>query len=118
MNYFVIEGSYTDSDGEKVVYQHDHSVLMDENNEPVFAEFYDFTYDEMKNSDMLNDFVAAIWGASELEEPDVEDMMVVLVDEDDTFVWSIMMGIVNDELMYTLTDWKKDGKIFKFTIDN
>lgn len=44
--------------------------------------------------------------------------MIVLVDEDDTFVWSIMMGIVNDELMYTLTDWKKDGKIFKFAIDN
>jgi hypothetical protein len=118
MNYFVIEGSYTDSDGEKIVYQYDHSVLMDENNESVFAEFYDFTYDEMKNSEMLDDFVAAVWEASVLDEARVEDMVIVLVDEDDTFVWSIMMGVVNDELMYILTDWKKDGKIFKFAIDN
>ena len=114
MNYFVTEGSYTNSNGEKVVYQHDHSFLRDENGELAFSEFYNFAYDEMANSEALDDFVSAVWEASVLENPDVEDMVVVLVDKDDTFVWSIMMGVVNDELMYTLTDWKKDGHIFKF----
>lgn len=114
MNYFVTEGSYTDSNGEKVVYQHDHSCLMDENGNPAFTEFYNFTYDEMANSAALDDFVAAVWEASELDNPDVEDMIVILVDEDDTFIWSIAMGVVDDDLMYNLIDWKKDGKIFKF----
>lgn len=114
MNYFVMEGSYTDSNGEKIVYQHHHVGLHDKNDKPTFTEFYDFTYDEMKNSEMLDDFVSAVWEASVLDEARVEDMVVVLVNEDDTFVWSIMMGVVDDELMYTLTDWEKDGTIFKF----
>ena len=114
MNYFVTEGSYTDSNGEKVIYQYDHSCLIDENGDIAFAEFYDFTYDEMVNSDMRDDFVAAIWEACVLDDPNIDDMIIVLVDENDTFVWSIMMGIVNDELMYTLTDWKKDGKNYRY----
>ena len=114
MNYFVTEGSYTDSNGSKIVYQHDHTCLVDKNGEHVFTEFYNFTYDEMMNSENLNDFVAAVWDASVLDNPNVEDMTILLVDKDDTFVWSIMMGVFDDELMYTLTDWKKDDMIFKF----
>ena len=41
--------------------------------------------------------------------------LVTLIDEDDVFVWSIIIGPgESDEIRYVLVDWKKDGKSYRY----
>lgn len=82
---------------------------------PVFTDFVNMTYDEMKNAKDLDDFVYANMESAVTEFGDSADQLILtLVDENDIFIWSIMMGIVDDELRYTLVDWKKDGINYRY----
>ena len=88
---------------------------IDRDGNPVFTDFFNMTYDEMKNAEDLEEFVHANMESAVTEFGDSADQVIVtLVDEDDIFVWSIMMGIVDEELRYVLVDWKKDGMNYKY----
>ena len=88
---------------------------VNKNGEPVFTNFVNMTYDEMKNAEDLDEFVHANMESAVTEFGNsVDQLILTLVDESDIFVWSIMMGIVDDELRYTLIDWKKDGKNYRY----
>lgn len=90
-------------------------ISWENHGEPVFTDFVNMTYDEMKNAEDLDDFVYANMESAVTEFGDSADQLILtLVDENDIFIWSIMMGIVDEQIRYTLVDWKKDGKIFKY----
>lgn len=92
-------------------------ILADSNGDPTFGEFLDMNYDEMKSSDKLSDFVATVMDATNNEIGKNDDQTIItLVDEDNVFIWSIIMGPgKNDMILYSLVDWKKDGKNYRYT---
>ena len=103
-NYFAIErnGNYWD-----------HVVVKDKDDNVVFGNYLNMTYDEMKSSEDLEEFVVAIMDSSR----DVVDdnVIVTLIGEDDVFIWSIIIGPGDDDdLRYVLVDWKKDGKSYRY----
>ena len=85
-----------------------------------FAETLDMSYDEIKNYEYISDFISCIMDATNTRfGDDDEQTIVTLVDEDDIFVWSIIIGPgdTEDELKYVLVDWKKDGKLYRYAQD-
>lgn len=108
MSYFAIEreGAYKD-----------HFTIKDnETDSVVFTNYLDMTYDEMSSQKDLEDFVCAIMDVADSMEGNTDtDTILTLVDEDDIFIWSIIIGYVNDELRYVLVDWKKDGYNYRYT---
>ena len=103
-NYFVIErnGSYWD-----------HVVIKDKDGNVSFGNYLNMTYDEMKDSVDLDEFVVAILDASG-DDTNGNDI-VTLIGEDDVFIWSIIIGPgEDDEVRYVLVDWKKDGKSYRY----
>ena len=103
MNYFVIEsgGKYLD-----------HAILMDNDGNKVFENYLNMDYESMKYSVDLEEFVCAVMEAS--EETGGDQTIITLIGEDDVFIWSIIMGIENDDIRYSLVDWKKDGQSYKY----
>ena len=90
-------------------------ILADRNGNPAFEEFLDMSYDEMKASALLEDFVvASIEAADRICGVEDDQTIVTLVGSDDVFVWSIIMGYENDDIRYCLVDWKKDGYSFRY----
>lgn len=91
-------------------------VLGDYNGNAAFEEFLDMSYNEMKSSDKLSDFVvAAMDAANRKSNSEDKQTLVTLVGEDDIFVWSILMGPGEDDMIqYSLVDWKKDGKSYRY----
>lgn len=108
MSYFAVECGNLYSD---------HITIRDNDGNVVFENYLGMTYDEMKSQEDLGDFVFAVMGAAVMSatEPD-EDCQTVLtlVGDDDIFIWSIIMGVVDDEIRYNLVDWKKDGKSYRY----
>lgn len=102
MSYFAIE-----SEGR----YRDHVVIADENGNVVFENYLDLTYDEMKYQTDLEDFVLAVMDAM---GDDGDQIAVTLVGEDDIFIWSIIIGMVDDEIRYNMVDWKADGKNYRY----
>jgi hypothetical protein len=74
------------------------------------------TYDEMKKKPWLEGFVMAVMEeANELSGTGDDQTIITLVGDDDVFVWSIIMGPgENDMIRYTLVDWKRDGKSYRY----
>jgi hypothetical protein len=103
-NYFAIErnGNYWD-----------HVVVKDTSGNVMFENYLKMTYDEMKSSVDLEEFVVAIMDAS---GDDVSgNAIITLIGDDDVFIWSIMIGLDEDgDLRYVLVDWKKDGKRYRY----
>ena len=90
-------------------------ILADRNGNAAFAEFLDMSYDEMKSSETLEDFViAAMEAADRICGIDDDQTIVTLVGGDDIFIWSIIMGYENDDIRYCLVDWKKDGYSYRY----
>ena len=90
-------------------------ILADRNGNPTFEEFLDMSYDEMKNSALLEDFVvAAMEAADKICNVEDDQTIVTLVGNDDVFIWSIIMGYENDNIRYCLVDWKKDGHFYRY----
>ena len=105
-NYFAIERN-----GEC----HAPVILADRNGNPVFEEFLDMSYEEMKTNALLEDFVVAAMEAADIVcGIDDDQTIVTLVGSDDVFIWSIIMGYENDDIRYCLVDWKKDGHSYRY----
>jgi hypothetical protein len=109
-NYFTIErgGQYWE-----------RIMLGNHNGDPAFEEFLDMSYDEMKSSEKLSDFViAAMEATNRVSNTNDEQTCVTLIGEDDAFIWSVIMGPENDLIRYSIVDWKKDGKTYKYKSEN
>ncbi len=107
-NYFAIERNET---------CHVPVVLADRNGDHAFEEFLGMSYDEMKNSALLEDFVvAAMEAADRICNVEDDQTIVTLIGNDDVFIWSIIMGSENDDIRYCLVDWKKDGCSYKYEV--
>lgn len=91
-------------------------ILADNNGDPAFDDFLSMSYDEMKSSDRLNDFVVASMEAANRKTTNEDyQTIVTLVGEDNVFIWSIIMGPgENDMIRYALVDWKKDGHSYRY----
>ena len=91
-------------------------LLADSNGDPTFDEFLDMNYDEMKSSDRLSDFVVSVMDATNNEIGKSDDQTIItLVGEDNVFIWSIIMGPgENDMIRHSLVDWKKDGHSYRY----
>ena len=90
-------------------------ILADRNGNVAYEEFLDMSYDEMKTSALLEDFVvAAMEAADRVCGVEDDQTIVTLVGSDDVFVWSIIMGSENDDIRYCLVDWKKDGRSYRY----
>lgn len=108
MNYFAIERN-----GQCWT----NVLLADSNGDPTFGEFLDMTYDEMKSSDRLPDFIVSVMDATNDAVDKSDDQTIItLIGEDGVFIWSVIMGPgENDIVRYSLVDWKKDGKNYRYT---
>jgi hypothetical protein len=107
-NYFSIE-----REGQQV----DHVMLMDKNDNPAFTEVMDMSLEELKNYDGLEEMICSFMDATnELFEGEDEETFITLVDEDNVFIWSIVIGPSETEgdILYKFVDWKADGKIYKY----
>ena len=95
-------------------------VLQSKNGDSDFSSFLNMTYDEMKNSEHLEEFVVASMEATNEASSTGDDQTIVtLIDKDDVFVWSIIMGSGdNDDIRYSLVDWKKDGHMYRYVPEN
>ena len=91
-------------------------ILGDSNGKPAFDEFLYMTYDEMKSSKNLSDFVvAAMDAANRKSNSNDKQTVVTLVGADNEFIWGILMGPwENDMIQYSIIDWKKDGKRYRY----
>jgi hypothetical protein len=106
-NYFAIEKNGT------CLYP---MVLADRDGNIAFEEFLYMTYDEMKSSDRLTDFVIAATEASDRKvEADNDHVFIVLIGEDGNFIWGILAGSDFDGVhRYNVIDFKKDGKHYRY----
>lgn len=106
MNYFVVEKNNT---------YFDHVMIKDRDDNIIFGNYLNMTYDEMKSQKDLDDFVVAIMDAANAMIPNENDKTIItLIGEDDMFIWSIIMGAVDEVVRYSLVDWKKDGKNYRY----
>ena len=108
MNYFAIE-----KNGECYI----PVILTDSNGNPAFEAFLNMTYDEMKNSEQLEDFVVAAMEAADRKsegEEEYSDVVVTLIGEDGFFIWGIIMSAEGDDITYKVVDWQADGNHFKY----
>lgn len=108
MNYFAIE-----KNGECYI----PVILADSNGNPAFSEFLNMSYEEMKNSEQLEDFVVAAMEAAERRgdsEKEYSDVVVTLIGEDGFFIWGIVMSAEGDDITYKVVDWQADGNHFKY----
>lgn len=92
-------------------------LLVDSDGNPAFAEFMEMTYEEMRDSEQLEDFVVAAMDAVMQNGDDDDeyiDVAVTLIGEDRFFIWGIIMSAEGDDITYKVVDWKADGKHFKY----
>jgi hypothetical protein len=98
----------------------EHVVITNDNGEIMFEDLMNMSYDEMKSYDEIDAFVATVMEISEAQFGigDDPETVVTLVDKDGFFIWGIIMGPgEGDEIRYSLVDWKKHGKSFKYIDD-
>lgn len=91
----------------------EHVVLKDKDGNVKFEDYLNKSYDEMKSSENLNEFVVAIMDAANGDTNN--NVIINLIGEDDIFIWGIIMGPDEDDgVRYVLVDWKKDGKNYRY----
>jgi hypothetical protein len=106
MSYFVVEKNNT---------YFDHVMIKDRDENIIFGNYLNMTYDEMKSQKDLNNFVVAIMDAADAMIPNENDKTIItLIGEDDVFIWSIIMGTVDEVIRYSLVNWKADGKNYRY----
>ena len=89
----------------------DHVVIRDKDGSVMFSNYLNMTYDEMKSSEDLEEFVVAVMDAVN----DEGQVLITLVGDDNIFIWSIIIGVEDDDgIRYVLVDWKKDGKNYRY----
>lgn len=112
MSYFAIERS-----------QHcmDHVTIRGNDGRVMFKNYFNMTYDEMKSSEDLEEFVVAVMDAANKSISSEHDQtLITLVGDDDIFIWSIIIGTEDSDgdIRYVLVDWKKDGKSYRYVPEN
>ena len=107
MSYFAIERN------QKCV---DHVMIKNNNGDFMFKNYLDMTYDELKSSADLEEFVVAVMEATNGMSDGNDQVLVTLVGDDDVFIWSIIIGAADNDgdVKYVLVDWKKDGKSYRY----
>lgn len=90
--------------------------LANKNGDPIFQEFLDMSYAEMKESFVLGDFVVAAMDAADSAcNVDNDQTAVTLIGDDGNFVWGIIMSSENEnDIRYLLVDYKKDGRSYRY----
>lgn len=89
----------------------DHVTIRDKDGSVMFSNYLNMTYDEMTSSEDLEDFVVAVMDAANGDG----QVLITLVGDDDVFIWSIIIGVEDDDgVRYVLVDWKKDGKSYRY----
>ena len=59
--------------------------------------------------------VAAMDAANTKTSSKDRHTIVTLVGRDNVFIWSVVMGpCENDMIQYSIVDWKKDGKSYRY----
>ena len=99
----------------------DHVVIKDNENRILFNDYLDMSYDEMKSSKNLEEFVIAVMdAASKSIGGDNNQTLVTLVGNDNVFIWGIIIGTEDNDgdIKYVLIDWKKDGKSYRYESKN
>lgn len=112
MSYFAIERNQN---------CFDHVVIRSRNGQVMFKNYLDMTYDEMKSSEDLEEFVVAVMDSTNKRVDGPNDQTIVtLVGDDDIFIWSIIIGTEDSDgdIKYVLVDWKKDGKSYRYVPEN
>ena len=87
-------------------------ILLDANGNVMFADYLEKDYEEMKYSTDLEDFVCAVMDAC--EELGEDQAAITLIDKDGWFIWGIILGYVDDDLRYSLVNWRKDDKKYRY----
>lgn len=88
-------------------------VLKDKDGNEMFSNYLDKTYNEMKSSEDLGEFVVAVMDAA--SGTTNSNAIINLIGEDGVFIWGIIMGPdEEDGVRYVLVDWKKDGKSYRY----
>lgn len=79
-------------------------------------ELRNSTYDQMKSKHWIEGFIIAVMEtANELSGTEDDKTIVTLVDENNVFIWSILIGpCEGDMYQYVFIDWKKDGKNYRY----
>jgi hypothetical protein len=91
----------------------EHVVLKDQDGNVKFEDYLNKTYDEMKSSEDLGEFVVAVMDAANGDTSN--NTIITLIGEDGVFIWGIIMGPdEEDGVRYVLIDWKKDGKSYRY----
>ena len=107
-NYFAIERNQQALD---------HVLIRDNEGNILFEDLMNMSYEEMKNYEDLDAFVMCLMDATNnhFGESD-EQTCVILVGEDDVFIWGFIMGPGKEDgdVSYVLVDWQKDGKKFRY----
>ena len=107
-NYFTVEHNGTCVE---------HVVITNNSGETMFENFMNMSYDEMKACNELDSFVATVMETSEAQLGNDKDKntIITLIDSEDVFIWSIIMGPgEGDDIRYSLVDWRKDGKLYRY----
>ena len=86
----------------------------------MWNRYRNMTYEEMRSSEDLPDFVADVmYATNDLSGTDDGQTIITLIGDDDIFIWSILMGPGEEgEIRYCLVDWKKDGKNYRYEPEN
>ena len=110
-NYFAIERN-----GNCV----DHILFKDKDENLVFEDVANMSYDEIKAYENIEKFVVCIMDATNacFNEGDAQTV-VTLIDKSDVFVWSVIIGPDGDngDLRYAFVDWHEDGKSYRYEKD-
>ena len=94
----------------------DHIHIVDDNKNVMFEDVMNMSYDEIKTYSGIGAFVVSAMDASnEMFGSTDEQTIITLIDEDDVFIWSIIMGKgESDIIQYVFVDWRKDGKFYRY----
>ena len=109
MNTFSIER------GDQVI----HGIVFVEDVE--YSDLINARGEEAKNHSYLNEFIMDVcYMALDKFEESEEDIVCTLVDEDEYFIWSILINIDDPEhVKYKFIDWEKENKKYCYkTLDN
>ena len=92
-------------------------VVIEDEDGIAFEDWMDMSYEEMKAYKEIGLFIDCVMDATNAYFDENDDQTIVtLIGEDDMFIWSILIGPMDDPTKqhYGLVDWRKDGKFYKY----
>lgn len=83
----------------------------------VFEEVLEMSYNEITAYEDIDAFVVCVMDmTNNYSGGDDDQTVLTLIDENDVFIWSIIIGPGNtkDEVRYSFVDWRKDDKLYRY----